>query len=72
MIRKKKFSINDLKKITTRLERVRKKLKSPTVENFQIDLELISLINELQAIIQSLKISLLRRISWSQHNSVKD
>ena len=55
MIQKKKFSINDLKKITTRLERVRKKLKSPTVENFQIDLELISLINGLQAIIQSLK-----------------
>ena len=55
MIRKKKFSITDLKKITTRLERVRKKLKSPAAESFQIDLELITLINKLQAIIQSFK-----------------
>ena len=55
MICKKKFSITDLKKITTRLERVRKKLKSPAGESFQIDLELITLINKLQAIIQSFK-----------------
>jgi hypothetical protein len=55
MIRNKKFSITDLTTITTRLERVRKKLKSPKVENFQIDLELISLINKLKLAITNLK-----------------
>jgi hypothetical protein len=55
MIRHKKFSITDLTTITTRLERVRKKLKSPKVENFQIDLELISLINKLKLAITNLK-----------------
>jgi len=55
MIRNKKFSITDLTTITTRLERVRKKLKNPKVENFQIDLELISLINKLKLAITNLK-----------------
>jgi hypothetical protein len=55
MIRKNKFSITDLSTITTRLEKVRKKLKSPQVEKFQIDLELITVINKLKAVISSLK-----------------
>ena len=55
MIRKNKFSITDLSTITTRLEKVRKKLKSPQAEKFQIDLELITIINKLKAAISSLK-----------------
>jgi hypothetical protein len=48
MIRKTKFSIRDLNSISTRLERIRKKLKSPQMESFQIDLELIKIINKLK------------------------
>jgi len=51
MIRKKKFSISNLTTITTRLEKVRKKLKSPQMKSFQIDLELIEIINKLKAAI---------------------
>ena len=51
MIRKKKFTISNLTTITTRLEKVRKKLKSPQMKSFQIDLELIEIINKLKAAI---------------------
>jgi hypothetical protein len=54
MIRKTKFSIRDLNSITTRLERIRKKLKSPQMESFQIDLELIKIINKLKLAISLL------------------
>lgn len=54
MIRKTKFSIRDLNSITTRIERIRKKLKSPQMESFQIDLELIKIINKLKLAISLL------------------
>ena len=54
MIRKTKFSIRDLTSISTRLERIRKKLKSPQMESFQIDLELIKIINKLKLAISLL------------------
>ncbi len=54
MIRKTKFSIRDLNSISTRLERIRKKLKSPQMESFQIDLELINIINKLKLAISLL------------------
>lgn len=54
MIRKKKFSMSNLTTITTRLEKVRKKLKSPQMKSFQIDLELIEIIIKLKAAINSL------------------
>lgn len=54
MIRKKKFSMSNLITITTRLEKVRKKLKSPQMKSFQIDLELIEIIIKLKAAINSL------------------
>jgi|AACY02.3.fsa_nt_gi hypothetical protein len=54
MIRKTKFSIRDLNNISTRLERIRKKLKSPQMESFQIDLELIKIINKLKLAISLL------------------
>ncbi|MDA0377568.1 MAG: hypothetical protein O3A26_02690 [Proteobacteria bacterium] len=54
MIRKTKFSIRDLNSISTRLERIRKKLKSPQMESFQIDLELIKIINKLKLAISLL------------------
>ena len=49
-----KFSIRDLNNISTRLERIRKKLKSPQMESFQIDLELIKIINKLKLAISLL------------------
>ena len=54
MIRKTKFSTRDLNNISTRLERIRKKLKSPQMESFQIDLELIKIINKLKLAISLL------------------
>lgn len=54
MIRKTKFSIRDLNSISTRLERIRKKLKSPQTESFQIDLELIKNIYKLKLAISLL------------------
>lgn len=54
MIRKTKFSIRDLNSISTRLERIRKKLKSPQMESFKIDLELIKIINKLKLAISLL------------------
>lgn len=54
MIRKTKFSIRDLNSISTRLERIRKKLKSPQTESFQIDLELIKIIYKLKLVISLL------------------
>lgn len=54
MIRKTKFSIRDLNSISTRLERIRKKLKSPQTESFQIDLELIKIIYKLKLAISLL------------------
>ncbi len=54
MIRKTKFSIRDLSSISTRLERIRKKLKSPQMGSFQIDLELIKIINKLKLAISLL------------------
>lgn len=54
MIRKTKFSIRDLNSISTGLERIRKKLKSPQTESFQIDLELIKIIYKLKLAISLL------------------
>lgn len=54
MIRKTKFSIRDLNSISTGLERIRKKLKSPQTESFQIDLELIKIIYKLKLVISLL------------------
>ena len=72
MIRKNKFSITDLSTIATRLEKVRKKLKSPQAEKFQIDLELITVINKLKAAISSKEVKPGKIILWSQHNPIKD
>ncbi len=54
MICKTKFSIRDLNSISTGLERIRKKLKSPQSESFQIDLELIKIIYKLKLVISLL------------------
>ncbi len=54
MICKTKFSIRDLNSISTGLERIRKKLKSPQSESFQIDLELIKIIYKSKLVISLL------------------